>query len=191
MDWEHLYQVQDTGWDRGEASPALQAWLPHLAQTGVQRVLIPGCGRGHEVLALAKEGFDVTGLDFALSAIACLEKKLQQEKVQASTCCEDLFTYQPKQVFDAVYEQTCLCALSPSQREAYERCLYGWLKEGGTLLLLLMQSNAASGPPFHCDFLAMQQLFHASRWQWPEAAPLLVARPKGARFELGFVLKKR
>lgn len=190
-DWEQLYQNNDTGWDRGQPSPVLHTWIAQLQAQHSQRILIPGCGHGHEVIALAQQGFDVTGLDIAPSAITTLKQHLKQVGAQAHAVCADLFSYQVTQPFDAIYEQTCLCAITPEQRKNYERNLSRWLKKGGLLMLLIMQSGEPNGPPFHCDLLEMKKLFDESRWTWPNTPPSLIPRPKGARFELGFLLKKK
>jgi len=53
--WEQRYQQGETGWDRGQPSPALHQWLEQgVLKPG--RILIPGCGRGHEALAMAAAG---------------------------------------------------------------------------------------------------------------------------------------
>ncbi|MFN3188907.1 MAG: hypothetical protein ACE361_00155 [Aureliella sp.] len=67
---------------------------------------------------------------------------------------------------DAIYEQTCLCAISPRQRTDYERILHACLKKGGRLFALFMQTDASEGPPFHCDLQAMKELFPGERWSW-------------------------
>lgn len=189
MDWETLYQQKDTGWDRGEISPALHHWLETGRLVAGQRVLIPGCGRGYEVVELAKRGFDVTALDLAPSAIAAVKQALYDANLTATLICSDLFDYQPDKNFDVIYEQTCLCALPVEQREAYEQCLYSWLKGNGVLLLSMMQTGEKGGPPFHCDWLDMHALFVEKRWQWQQEPPFMIPRPKGLRFELGFTLR--
>jgi len=190
MDWEALYQQGDTGWDRGTISPALQYWLDRGDLKAGQRILIPGCGRGYEVIALAKLGFDVTALDLAPSAIDAVKHGLQEAGVSATLVCSDLFDYQPKQHFDAIYEQTCLCALPVERRKDYEQCLFEWLKPKGVLCLSMMQTGEQGGPPFHCDWLDMKALFTAGRWQWQQEPPFFIARPSGVRFELGFALHR-
>ena len=60
--WEERYQQGDTGWDRGSTSLALYTWLDNGALKPC-RILIPGCGRGHEVVALAQLDYDVTRCD--------------------------------------------------------------------------------------------------------------------------------
>lgn len=60
--WENKYHNSEIGWDRGEMSPALNHWLKELTPC---RIAVPGCGRGHEVIELARRGFDVTAIDIA------------------------------------------------------------------------------------------------------------------------------
>jgi len=185
--WEKRYQRGETGWDRGGASPALSHLIEQLPKNA--RVLVPGCGRGHEVVALAKLGFIVTAIDIAPSAIIHLREQLQQEQLHAELILGDLFTYRPEQRFDAVYEQTCLCAIEPQQRKDYADQLYSWLKSDARLYALFMQTGCAGGPPFHCDLLAMRELFDDSRWQWPAIEPAFVPHRNG-RFELGYRLQR-
>jgi len=192
LNWEERYQEGDTGWDRGGASPALMQWLDDGHVKEGARVLIPGCGYGHEVIELASRGHAATGLDIAPSAITALNHSLNNMSASSSEAvCVDLFDYEPSVNFDAVYEQTCLCTMTPTEYVQYEQKLHGWLKDGGVLLLLLMQTGDPEGPPFHCDLKEMRQLFNPSRWSWPTQSPILIPRPKGPRFELGFVLQRK
>jgi len=190
VNWEKRYQQGQTGWDRGAPSPALDHCIASGNITAKQHVLIPGCGHGYEVIALARLGIHVTALDLAPSAIKALENSLRQEALSATLICGDLFEYDADQTFDAIYEQTCLCALSPNMRKPYEQKLYQWLKPEGTLYFSMMQTGSENGPPFHCDWLDMQKLFDASRWQWPEKPPYMISRPEGKHFELLYQLTK-
>jgi len=190
MNWEDLYQQGDIGWDRAGISPALNYALAHGLRSE-HRLLIPGCGLGHEVVELARCGFDVTGLDIAPSAAQSLEQRLQQDGLNATVVCGDLFDYQPEQSFDAIYEQTCLCAIPVERRSAYVAKLHAWLKQDGVLYFAMMQTGAVGGPPFHCDWMDMNQLFDDEHWQWQEQAPAVIPRPKGKRFELAFRLQRR
>ena len=165
--WQNRYEEGTTGWDRGQASPMLQRWV-ESNQIPTGKVLVPGCGHGHEVLFLAERGFDVTAVDFADSAVESLRRKLRERNLNAQVVQSDVFAYQPTQPFDAIYEQTCLCAISPSQWESYERQLHQWLKVKGVLLVLFMQSHLPDGPPYHCDVGAMKELFNSMRWDWSE-----------------------
>ena len=80
--WEKLWSEKSyLPWDRGTPSPALEDALAHktavigratAADGQSQRrklALIPGCGRGVDVLLLAAYGYDAVGLDYSSSAI--------------------------------------------------------------------------------------------------------------------------
>jgi SAM-dependent methyltransferase len=119
-----------TGWDRGTPSP----WLDACVREGALapcRILVPGCGRGHEVAALARSGFAVTGVDFAPAAVTAVRSRLAEEGLAALIVEGDVFALEPDGKFAAVYEQTCLCALPPARWEEYEALLARWLEPGG------------------------------------------------------------
>ena len=192
--WEKRYQSGETGWDRGDVSPAVEVWKQQV-HPNQRRLLIPGCGYGHEVVYFAQQGYDVTALDIAPSAIrhlkAAIRKKIDVGKrMNVHPLCVDLFDWEPEAPFDAIYEQTCLCAIQPNQRMEYERRLSRWITPGGLLLALFMQTGLEGGPPFHCDLLEMRRLFAGERWQWQEEAPTLVPHRNG-RFELAFSLVRK
>lgn len=165
--WQARYDQGQTGWDRGAASPTLVQWLAE-GDLRPCRILVPGCGRGHEVVALAKAGFDVVGVDFAPAAVAAVQTKLAVEGRVAEIVQSDLFAYRPTQPFEAIYEQTCLCALPPERWADYEQQLVAWLIPRGRLFAAFMQTDSADGPPFACRPAAMRELFAADRWEWPE-----------------------
>lgn len=184
--WRRRYAEGDTPWDRGAPSPALIEWLEGGCVPG-PAVLAPGCGRGHEVVELAARGFRVTGIDFVEEAIDDLRRALAERNLEATLHRADFLNWRPDAPFDAVYEQTSLCALPPSQWPDYERCLFDWLKPGGVLLALFMQTGRGGGPPWHCDPVAMQRLFKPPRWRWRERREELIEHPSGLR-EMAAVL---
>jgi SAM-dependent methyltransferase len=165
--WQARYEHGQTGWDRGTVSPTLVRWLA-AGDLRPCRILVPGCGRGHEIVALAKAGFEVTGVDFAPAAVAAARARLADEKLEAEVVQADLLAYRPDRPFEAIYEQTCLCALAPDLWPAYEARLATWLAPGGRLFAAFMQTDSTDGPPFACRPEAMRQLFAADRWDWPE-----------------------
>lgn len=165
--WQARYDQGQTGWDRGGESPA----LVRLLATGDLcpcRILVPGCGRGHEVVALSKAGFDVTGVDFAVAAVEAVRAHLASDDLAADIVQSDLFAYRPDRPFEAIYEQTCLCALPPERWAEYEQRLATWLIPGGRLFAAFMQTDSTDGPPFACRPEAMRDLFAAHRWEWPD-----------------------
>jgi len=188
-EWEGRYQRGETGWDRHGSNPLLHTWLTSTLSSD-SRILIPGCGHGHEVIELARMGFDVTGIDIASTPVRHMRSELEAEGLDAEVIQVDMFKYLPELPFDAVYEQTSLCASQPDQHLDYEKKLYEWLKSGGSRYALFMQTGAEGGPPFHCDVADMRQLFDPARWDWGKDNSIHSPHPSG-RFELAHRLIKR
>ncbi|MCK5729237.1 MAG: methyltransferase domain-containing protein [Methylococcales bacterium] len=187
-EWENRYQQGQTGWDRGEASPNLKYWLErnHLKPC---RILVPACGNGHEVLTLAEKGFDVVAIDIAPTAIENLGKALTIKHLSAELIQTDFFTWECERPFDAIYEQTSLCALNPNEWQRYENCLYNWLKPKGTLFAQFMQTKLANNPPFHCGVAEMADLFTTDRWHWSEEHKTEVIHSEGLHEKM-YLLEK-
>ncbi len=188
--WEGRYQSGQTGWDRGGASPALRQWLEQQALPQ-GRALVPGCGRGHEVLALAQAGYAVTAVDLAPSALEAAGTQLDAHGLRAELIQADLLEWMPAQPFDLIYEQTCLCALNPELWPAYTAQLAQWLRPGGVLAILFMQTGREGGPPFHCRMARMHELFDPEHWQWHDDADRLTVEHPNGGTELGYRLIRR
>ena len=194
--WQTHFDAGRTPWDRGEASPQLARWIAG-GELRPCRIAVPGCGSGYEVVRLAQAGFDVTGLDYAPAAAARTRARVAAAGAHANVIEADVLAWSPPEPFDAIYEQTCLCALYPDHWVAYAKQLHAWLRPGGRLFALFMQAlrpgasqGAIEGPPYHCDVNAMRVLFNASNWTWPKPPYARVDHPIGI-FEIATVLTRR
>lgn len=187
--WETCYTDGNTGWDRGESHPALRQWID-AKELSPCRMVVPGCGRGYEVLHLCQLGFEVTAIDYAQAPIDYLRSKLEADGQTAELIQGDLFDVEFSNQLDAVYEQTCLCAIAPELRTKYAEKVSQWLKPGGKLFLLMMQASEAKGPPFHCEVADMRELFPEPVWEWPESPPVAYEHPRGKLLELATVLTR-
>jgi len=201
--WHDRFANDQTHWDRGAPSPRLLTWLADgslPATPDADGILVPGCGRGHEVIALAEAGWAVTGLDYTALAVEQARAALAQARLPAGAPAAiveaDVLQWQPPAPVAAVYEQTCLCALHPDQWSAYAAQLHRWLRPGGRLLVLAMQcerpgaaEGRIEGPPYHVPVNALRALFPEPLWQWPR--PPYAAEPHPAGwFELALVLTR-
>ncbi len=190
--WETFYENDQTGWERHETHPALLAWLNDGTIKSLSHIAIPGCGRGSEPLELAKRGFPVTAIDFSATAIEFQVEQLKELDSTTSVLRQDVFNFEPPEAFDIVYEQTCLCAINPERRSEYEQSIFKWLKPGGLLLVLFMQTDPGKeGPPFHCDVESMKSLFHESRWHLITEPSVRYNHPSGKVFELAACLQRK
>lgn len=193
--WEDRYQERDTGWDRGVVHPALDKWLSQKSLSREDqrpsRILIPGCGNGYEVIKLASAGYDVTAIDLAATPLNSLQQKLDEAELTATLVKHDLFDFCSNEPFDAVYEQTCLCAIEPRSRKKYEKKIHELLKPNGKLFALFMQcEDIIQGPPFHCDMEEMRSLFAPKRWIWESSENDRYDHPNAPLYELAFSISK-
>lgn len=158
--WESRWQIGDTPWDHGKAAPPLVEYLKGHRVTG--RVLIPGCGAGHEVRALAAQGAQVTGLDIAPTAIA---RSLAFPPVANEQYGLADFLQLPEQYHgqsDWLCEHTCLCALEPEHWPSYAAAAHRALKPGGKLLGIFfvhIPDPDHVGPPFTITEKEIDSLF--------------------------------
>jgi len=194
--WDKRFAEGDTPWDRAAANPQLGIWLTAGALKPC-RIMVPGCGSGHEVAVLARADFDVTALDYSPEAITLTRKRLDAEGLKATVIEADALAWQPDKPFDAIYEQTCLCALYPDQWRAYADQLHRWLAPSGKLFALFVQMLRAGaaegkieGPPYHCDIHAMRALFPDPIWAWPKPPYPRTTHPRGLN-ELAVILDRK
>lgn len=182
--WQERFETKTTPWDRQGVSPQLLAWLDS-GDLQPCRIAVPGCGSGWEVAELAKRGFDVVGIDYTSAAVERARAYLQQQGVSGEVVQADVLSYQPAAPFDAIYEQTCLCALHPEHWFTYAGQLRAWLKPNGVLWAMFMQmirpaateEGQIQGPPYHCDINAMRALLIEDSWVWPKPPYVKVLHP--------------
>jgi SAM-dependent methyltransferase len=161
-DWEEQYKKGETPWEKGAPSPGLADYLATESVRG--RVLVPGCGFGHDVRALAAApGAEVVGLDIAASAVAGAQRipKAGNEQYVLG----NLFDLPPEMrgAFDWVFEHTCFCAIQPSQRQPYVEAVASALKPTGRLLAIFYldpgNDSPDEGPPFEVSITELDRLF--------------------------------
>jgi methyl halide transferase len=159
--WEERYQTQKTGWDLGQSAPPFVSFLNSPDCPAPGKTIVPGMGRGHEAILFAQKGFEVTGVDFAPSAIEAAQAQAAAKGVKLQTIRRDIFQLVPEWAgqFDYLVEHTCFCALNPDLRSDYVQLVWDLLKPGGELIALFWAHNLAGGPPFGVAVAELRQLF--------------------------------
>lgn len=151
-DWNDLYAKGETPWDRGRPTPVLEMLGNKRPELLRGRVLVPGCGLGHDARWLAERGCDVVAVDIAPLAIE-RAKALDTER-RVDFRLADLFDFPPdlRGAFDLVWEHTCFCALDPPLRPRYVAAVRSALKPGGTVAGVFYMNPdldpGETGPPF-------------------------------------------
>ena len=145
-DWEACYCAGQTPWDKGAAAPPLLEWLAGPSRGLAGDVLVPGCGFGHDVRAIAATGHArrVVGLDLSGAAVA---RSRAFPAAGGETYVEgDLFTLPLawNGRFDWVFEHTCFCAIDPARRAEYVRTVADALRPDGQLLAIFLPASVGA-----------------------------------------------
>lgn len=142
-------------WDDGRPNPLLVAWLDTKANDLVRpgaRVIVVGCGLGHDARELARRGYDVTAFDVSGTAVEWA-RTLDPEWADVF-CVADLFDLPSRwrRRFDLVVEVNTMQALPPSTRGGSLGAIESLLHPHGTLLLVARGADRPQqvddGPPW-------------------------------------------
>jgi methyl halide transferase len=161
--------------DKQTVCPALQ-YLIDKGHILKGRALVPGCGRGYDVTALANDDRYVVGVDISEDAIFSANERLHQILTLCEKCviphdppisslefkCMsffDLETDVPEKLFDFVYDYTFLCALDPRIHKKWKEKMTQLVKEGGELLCIVYPiMEKTGGPPFQMSLEYVENL---------------------------------
>lgn len=162
--WQQRYEQDSIGWDMGQVSPPLKAYIDQLPESAKdQAILVPGAGNAYEVGYLHEQGFtNVTLVDFAPAPIKAFAERYPDFPAE-HLICADFFNLSPEQYqFDWVLEQTFFCAINPTRRDEYVRQMAALLKPKGKLVGLLFDKDfGRKEPPFGGTKAEYQQHFES------------------------------
>ncbi len=142
-DWEQEYAaIGATSETEAEAILVREA-----ADLKPGRALDLGCGMGTNALWLAEQGWDVTAIDWAETAISAAKAAAVQRGLSASFQVADVTEWTPDSAFDLVISTYAL----PVGRESQDRALQAAkqaLAPGGILLVVEWERSSASAAAF-------------------------------------------
>ncbi len=155
--WDQRYRQGADGWELGRPAPPLERFLRShpLAPQPPGIVLVPGCGRGHEVALLEELGFTAIGLDFSGEAVAEARARHGPERPSLRWLQADLFDRLALEAagltpgsLSGIVEHTCFCAIDPVRRADYLATVCRLMAPGGWLLGLFWCHGKPGGPPW-------------------------------------------
>lgn len=179
--WNDIYAREgNPRWDLGHFAPPLQNWLQQQPElTG--RVLVPGCGFGHDAALFARRGLQALGVDFAALAVEGA-RRTHAGVTGVEFRQQDMFDLLPEFAgcFDYIYEYTCFVAVDPPRRDEYARLLHGLLKPGGLLVGCFYNHGRPGGPPYDATREIVRRHFEPLfRIEKLEVSPHSIERRKG------------
>jgi thiopurine S-methyltransferase len=161
--WHERWQMGQIGFHEGKPNADLVAGWPGLGLPPSARVLVPLCGKTHDLIWLREQGHTVVGVELsALAAEAFFgEHGLVPDvttrgpyTVWAVPGLEiwqgDIFDLPADGAFDAIWDRAATVALPPDLRRRYAATLARAVKPGGAMLLCVFDYPQAerAGPPF-------------------------------------------
>ena len=198
MDWDKRYRTGETPWEKGAPAPPLLEWLGRRG--GMQGgVLVPGCGLGHDVRAIAavSPGAQVVGLDLAASALDQARRFSLAGKETYQLADIFVLPIELTNRFEWVFEHTCFCAIEPWQRPNYVRGVIRALRPEGMLLAIFFlnpwdpgEAPEGGGPPFAVTREELESLF-ANHFELVEELKPHTAYPGREGREIVRLLRKR
>lgn len=153
-DWERRYESRQTPWDLGAPHPELAARLARedpavTPRRERRRALVPGCGRAHDAIALARAGWQVTAVDL----VASLRGEIQAALAPSGGrfLAMDALALRTTPAWDLLFDHTFFCALPPERRAEYGPWARRVVAVGGRLVALVFPIDRPvdlGGPPF-------------------------------------------
>lgn len=130
-----FWYFRDPPWDTNQTPPELLAFIQ---ANSPGRALDLGCGTGTNVITLAKNGWQTTGVDFIPKAIRAARRKAQKAGLQADFRVGDVSRLDGiSGPFDLILDIGCYHSLESHNKAAYRDNIQRLLAPGGAFLLYL------------------------------------------------------
>ena len=130
---EEIYESGSIPWDQTDPPPEVIALAANLP---VGRALDLGCGSGTNVLNLARAGWQVTGVDFAIKAAARARYRLKQARLAGEILQRDVTDLADlNSGYNLVLDIGCYHSLPLDKKVRYEANLDRLLVKQGWFLL--------------------------------------------------------
>ncbi len=147
--WQEIFcRPEPPPFELGQANPLLPKVLAQL-RLAKQRVMVLGCGSGHDAALFAQQGHLVTAVDFCPEAIRRAKESYAQHK-NLRFIQQDIFSldHTHRGQYDLIFEHTCYCAISPERRHELLKLWLNLLTPDGHLLGIFFAFDQPKGPPF-------------------------------------------
>ncbi|MDC8829272.1 thiopurine S-methyltransferase [Alteromonas gilva] len=177
--WHNKWEKGEIGFHQDDTHPMLMRFANELGFAGPCRVLVPLCGKSHDMTYLLKRGCEVIGVELSQVAveqyfaaqdivpdIAQRGDLLRYKAPGITLFCGDFFALKPEYIgsVDAVYDRAALVALPASMRMAYCQQVLTLAPQAKQLLITFeYDQSALPGPPFAIPFAEIHQYYGKHR----------------------------
>lgn len=177
--WKNRWQQNKTGWHRQEVYPQLPRFWSRLDLPKEARVLVPLCGKSHDIDWLAEQGFQLIGVDASGKALKHIMERFPESFLRTESHGYTVFRSDTMELWQgdflnfpkaainpiaAVYDKASIVALPPAMRKKYAGKL---LELSGKHTQIFLQSfeydqHEMNGPPFSVSEREIKNLLGAS-----------------------------
>ncbi len=147
--WDSAYRRSGApGWDVGRPASELTSLVESkTVRTG--RALVIGCGTGTNAVYLASQGFEVTAIDIAPTALALGERRARAAKVEVRWLLADAVALPPVGPFDLIFDRGCYHHVRGYDAKGFVAGVNRLSRPGTHFLILAGNANEPRhyGPP--------------------------------------------
>ena len=214
--WQSRWQEKRIGFNQPTANPLLVKYFSELNLSKGSRIFVPLCGKSIDMVWLARQGFDVVGVELVESAveaffieqninhtvkkhdkypdIKCYQGQLLEQTI--TLWAADIFMLSADDIghIDAVYDRAALIAMPTDMHPKYTKQICALSRNASQLLLTLhYDQGERAGPPFSISQQEVQQ-YYSGQYQikeLEEESSTLNAAPEMAVTEPVWLLKQK
>lgn len=163
--WLDRWKENRIGFHESAVNRQLQTYLPQAGLVSGACVFLPLCGKAHDIAWIARQGFEVIGIELSSIAIEAFfaENSIEYQRFdsdrfavyKADNICllqGDFFDLRNDDLgaCDLVYDRAALIAMSPQQRPRYYEHMLSIMPTDSDMLLITLEYDQAEmrGPPF-------------------------------------------
>ncbi len=148
--WDSTYRRDSRPpWDKGFPSSHLKAAV-ESGRVKSGRAVVLGCGTGTNAIYLAKQGFNVTAIDIAPTALNLAEEKAKKASVRVDWQLADVLAPPVDlEPFDFIFDRGCYHGVRRSNALGYVEAAKRLSRPGSQILILAGNANEERhyGPP--------------------------------------------
>ncbi len=134
--WDSAYRGRlPAPWDIGRPADELQS-VVEGGKVKRCRVVDLCCGTGSDAIYLARQGFDVTGIDVSPTALSQAQQKAQDANVSVQWVLADILAPPDLKPFDFLYDRACYHVVRDQNLKAYLETVRRFSHPGSDFLLL-------------------------------------------------------
>jgi SAM-dependent methyltransferase len=145
-----FYRLGFVPWDGHPLASSLRGLVEGEDALPAGTALDVGCGTGDNAIYLAKNGWQVTGVDFVAKAVDKAKAKAAANKVDVKFARADATRLSSEGVgtnFDLIVDNGCLHGMNAEDRDAYVREVSAVAAPGARLLLIEFVTGGRFGVP--------------------------------------------